>query len=98
MASKLTKEYHETNVRSLCKALSWRVLGSLGTGTIVFVATGDAAGAALVGSVEFLLKIFLYYFHERLWDSINIGRFEVQKREQVFVASGEIEIPEKSQA
>jgi uncharacterized membrane protein len=60
--------------RSLVKAISWRVTGTLDTIFISFLITGNINFAVTIGSVEILTKVFLYFFHERIWSYINFGR------------------------
>ena len=52
---------------SLAKAVSWRVVASVSTFALVFLFTGKLELAAAVGAVEVVLKIALYYAHERGW-------------------------------
>jgi uncharacterized membrane protein len=37
--------------------------------------------AASIGAVEVVTKMLLYYFHERVWNRINIGREEIKQPE-----------------
>ena len=64
----------EAHHRSLAKAVSWRVTGSVDTFVISFILTGRAALAGSIAGTEFLTKIALYYFHERLWALVSWGR------------------------
>ena len=57
----------DTRKKSLSKAISWRVLATLTTMIISYFITGRIAYALSIGSLEFVFKIVLYYFHERLW-------------------------------
>jgi uncharacterized membrane protein len=60
--------------RSILKALSWRVLATLATMLIVFAFTRKIALSAGVGAVEVIVKLALYYLHERIWGCIGIGQ------------------------
>ena len=60
--------------RSLYKTLSWRITATLTTTLIVYLVTGKLKAAVSIGAIEFFAKMFLYYFHERFWNKINIGR------------------------
>ena len=60
--------------RSVLKALSWRLIASAVTVTVVWVATGRMEVAAAVGIGDTLIKISLYYFHERAWNRIGFGQ------------------------
>jgi len=64
----------EKPIRSLAKAISWRVIGTLDTLFISYILTGEVAIAASIASIDFITKMFLYFFHERLWNGINWGK------------------------
>lgn len=64
----------ERPVRSIAKAVSWRVIGTLDTLLISYVLTGEATLAVSIASIDFVTKMFLYFFHERVWNKINWGR------------------------
>ena len=57
--------------RTIIKSLTWRVTASLTTFLIAWILTGDLLIGISIGSVEAIAKIFLYYFHERIWNSIS---------------------------
>lgn len=60
--------------RSLLKAVTWRIIGSLDTMFVSFLVTRHWKLALAIGSVEVFTKMVLYYFHERVWNRINVGR------------------------
>ena len=64
----------ETKVRSLIKALSWRVLATLTTFSIAFFLTGEIIIALEIGFLDMVIKILIYFVHERVWAKSNIGR------------------------
>jgi uncharacterized membrane protein len=64
----------ESRLRSVLKAISWRILASVITGTLVYLFTGKGELAVGVGLLDSAVKIIVYYFHERLWQVIPIGR------------------------
>jgi len=63
----ITKSYRESHVRSLLKAFSWRVVATITTAAIAYGVTGQIDTALMIGGIEFFIKFFIYYFHERLW-------------------------------
>ena len=63
----------ESNLRSLLKALSWRVLAFVTTFLIAWAVGGDPKIAVAIGGTEFVAKFFIYYGHERLWQMIPRG-------------------------
>lgn len=64
----------ETPIRSIAKALSWRVIGTLDTLLISYLLTGKIAIAASIASIDFLTKMVLYFFHERAWNLVGWGK------------------------
>lgn len=64
----------ESNYRSMVKALSWRILGTLDTILISWIISGNLNIAFSIGSIELITKTFIYYFHERLWNKIKWGK------------------------
>lgn len=64
----------ETRRRSIAKAISYRVLGSLTTAGIAFVMTGSVATSLGVGGFDAIAKMFAYYVHERAWSRISYGK------------------------
>jgi adenylylsulfate kinase len=68
--------YKDAHHRSILKALSWRVVATFATMSIVFAFTRKAVLSVGVGAVEVVIKLILYYFHERIWGILGIGRKE----------------------
>ncbi len=64
----------DTHLRSIVKGISWRVLATMVTTMVVFLYSGELAAAAIVGSLDALAKIMLYWGHERVWQQITWGR------------------------
>lgn len=66
-------EMPETKARSVAKTATWRVLASLDTMLLAWFFTGDLLTAFSIGSFEVITKLFLYFFHERIWQRIRFG-------------------------
>lgn len=64
----------EKRYRSLLKTVSWRITGTIDTIIISYLITGQLDWAISIGLVEVFTKLILYYFHERIWDRLKIGR------------------------
>lgn len=64
---------HEAHRRSLAKATSWRILGSIDTFLLSWLFTGNVKAAGGIALTEVLTKMVLYYFHERAWASVKWG-------------------------
>lgn len=63
----------ESRLRSLLKAVSWRLLGTVATVLVAFVLTRKFILSLSIGLFEFMLKIGLFYLHERFWGIIPLG-------------------------
>lgn len=66
--------FRESHTRSIAKALSWRILGTIATSLLVFLFTREWSISLAVGGVEFITKIGLFWLHERVWDRVKLGR------------------------
>lgn len=73
-AEKGAERKREKHSRSVIKAISWRILGTLDTILISWLISGELAIAFSIGTFELLTKTLLYYFHERLWNGIKWGK------------------------
>ena len=67
----------ETHSRSIFKAISWRILGSVDTFVISYLVTGKLVFAASIASVETVTKVILFYGHERVWAAVPWGRADM---------------------
>jgi len=67
-------------IKSVMKAISWRIVGTLDTMVISYFITGKLTMALTIGGVEVFSKIFLYYLHERIWARIHKINFKFWKR------------------
>jgi uncharacterized membrane protein len=59
--------------RSFTKALTYRLWQSLNTFLISLIVTGKIELAVTIVSIEVMIKILIYFFHERIWDKIKWG-------------------------
>ena len=64
----------EQNRRSLAKAISWRITGTVDTFLISWLITGELALAGGIAATEVVTKIALYWLHERAWNRVSWGR------------------------
>jgi uncharacterized membrane protein len=61
----------DSHSRSVAKAVSWRVTGSIDTFVLSFIFTGSIGIAGSIAGTEAITKMILYYFHERAWSGIG---------------------------
>lgn len=63
-----------TKSRSFVKALSYRIWGTLSSFAVAYVLTGSAELSGLIAFWETVVKVGIYYVHERGWNFIQWGR------------------------
>ena len=63
-----------TRSRSFVKALSYRVWGTLTSFFVVLLLTGSAELSGLIAFWETVVKVVVYYVHERGWNLVQWGR------------------------
>jgi adenylylsulfate kinase len=66
--------FQETRLRSATKAITWRVVGTAVTAVVTFLATHRAILSVAVGATDFVLKIGLFWLHERAWNRVAFGK------------------------
>ena len=64
----------ETRGRTLLKSCSYRIVGGLVTMGVAYAATGRPSAAAMIGAFDTIVKLGVFYAHERLWLRIDFGR------------------------
>ncbi len=70
--------YKETNRRSIVKGISWRVVATTTTIIIVYIFFGRLDLAIAAGLIESVLKVGLYWAHERAWFKIRWGKKKIE--------------------
>jgi len=64
----------ETKTRSLLKSVSYRVFASIVTALLIFSFTGKLLLAVGLGVLDSVVKILVFFLHERMWSTISFGR------------------------
>ena len=70
--------YRETNIRSVVKGVTWRILATTTTIVIVYTFFGRLDLAIAAGMIETVLKVGLYWIHERAWFKIHWGKKRIE--------------------
>ena len=70
--------FRETKIRSIAKTISWRFWATMTTVALVFLFVGQTTVALSVGGLEVVLKLILYFVHERMWNRIKFGKHEIK--------------------
>lgn len=97
-SSESVSKTKDTPIRSILKAISWRILASATTFIIVFVIFRRYSDqnlnqvletASFITAIELVAKLIIYYLHERIWTNITWGknwrivaRRKIEKRHQ----------------
>ena len=64
----------DSRMRSIIKTISWRTIAIIITSAVSFIITGNLIIALSIGSIDTLIKLLAYYFHERVWEHVGFGR------------------------
>jgi uncharacterized membrane protein len=72
----------DKHYRSILKAVSWRLTGSVDTLIISYLITGKFTYAFAISGVELFTKVGLYYFHERVWEKLSFGRVKQPEKDK----------------
>lgn len=78
MIDLIVKQANSNPRRSIAKAVSWRILGSIDTAFWGFIFSGSLKIAGSIAFFEVLTKLVLYYFHERAWAHSRFGLRKIE--------------------
>ncbi len=70
--------YKETNLRSIVKGISWRFVATGTTVTIVYLFFGQLEMAIAAGLMETVLKVGLFWGHEKVWQRVRFGKKRIE--------------------
>ena len=67
----------KSRIRHIAKTITWRIIASLTTFILAFIFTKDIEKSLWLMGTEMVLKLLLYYYHERAWFKYSkLGRDE----------------------
>jgi len=72
------KMQEDSAIRSVMKTISWRLLATMTTVVLIYTLTDDGDLAMTVGYLDVTLKTGLYYFHERIWNRVQVGTRKIR--------------------
>lgn len=76
--------FRDSPQRSLMKTITYRLFASGAMFVAIFVYSHEyqslslvesISNAGLIAIIEFGIKLFIYYIHERIWSGINWGKY-----------------------
>jgi uncharacterized membrane protein len=66
----------ETRKRSIAKSILWRIICIIVSVFVSFILTARWDLAVAIGTSYNIITMFLYYFHERIWNRVNWGKVD----------------------
>ena len=63
-----------TRKRSIVKAISWETISNAICLGLAYLMFGNFGGCLLFTGVCFVLKLGLFYYHDRIWHQIPFGK------------------------
>jgi uncharacterized membrane protein len=71
----------ESHIRSVTKALSWRLFATVITFFVSWLLTEQISVAVKIGLLDTIIKLAAYYSHERLWMRVKFGKIKTPEYE-----------------
>lgn len=59
--------------KSMIKSISWRIIASSMTASLVIISGASFEVAGIIGAMELAIKLIVYYGHEILWSYYKIS-------------------------
>jgi len=67
----------KSRIRHIAKTITWRIIASLTTFILAYLFTQNITKSLWLMGTEMVLKLLLYYYHERVWFKYGkLGRDE----------------------
>ena len=68
---------NKSRIRHIAKTITWRIIASLTTFILAYIFTQDITKSLWLMATEMIIKLLLYYYHERVWFKYGkLGRDE----------------------
>ncbi|MHC4061521.1 MAG: DUF2061 domain-containing protein [Planctomycetota bacterium] len=64
----------ESHCRSIAKAVTWRMGGTVVTFAVAWILTGNLSLSAGIGLLDTVIKVGAFYAHERMWNRVSFGK------------------------
>ena len=79
----MTQRFKDTQLRSVAKVVSWRVLLTISHITNAFIATGSIMLGLQIAGLAAVINSVLFWIHERLWNLWSWNRSQHPDRQFV---------------
>ena len=64
-----------TRLRTIVRSVTWRVVATAITFVVSYLITEHATTAGGIASIDAIVKMVAYYYHDRAWLKIKWGHF-----------------------
>jgi len=58
----------QTRKRAVAKTITFRIIATVATVVLVYAFTRNLAISGTIGILDMVVKVIIYYFHERAWN------------------------------
>jgi len=69
--------------RHIAKTVTWRIIASVSTFLISWAITGKIEYGLAIGLTGAIVKLVLYYMHERAWYKFKFGILKKEKTNEI---------------
>jgi uncharacterized membrane protein len=71
-------------LRSFIKGVSWETIGFIITLFAIYIIYGNFLVSLKFTAILTVIKVFLFFVHERLWKKIRWGKYHIVKGRKVW--------------
>ena len=71
-----------TRKRIIAKAVIWETISNLVCFGLAFVMFGNIGGCIIFSLMCFVLKLVMFYYHERVWSRVSWGKKLLMEKKQ----------------
>jgi adenylylsulfate kinase len=75
-------------LRSFVKGVCWETISFVLTLFAIYLIYGNFLSSLIFTSILTIIKIFLFFAHERLWKKIRWGKYHIMGGRKVFEKAG----------
>ena len=78
----------DTQLRSVVKSITWRVIATAMTMAFSYIWLRDLSSSLVLAISVNFVKTFIYYIHERSWNTLKWGRISPSNEESPATVDG----------
>ena len=81
--------------RHILKTITWRILATVTTILLAWLIAGDVSIALHIGAWEVIIKMLIYYLHERFWFKYIRFTKKIKRQKNIFVQAIKVDRKQK---